>query len=364
MSVCALMIANVIYAQNVKFNKDLFQVEGIDSGYVYDYKDNATGDEGYYFTDLSRKDTLWVIRRDYNEGTFFDVSASFVNKKSEIDFDRIVFTLRGRNMIANIIVRNYHFFTTAGIDKERITTYLNAPRITRQDLFKRLREEPRARMVSEFDWSKAGNETDQSRTYVEGLLELNNGETLNGNFTVYFRQTDDGLVRLDKDGGFSLKLNDPKKGVTYFYNNNGEARSKVYNLSSIKSFEVKRKDGKEEIYDVIKRNNIVSVISIQSDGSINPGGSGRSSSREIALRIIETPTMTLHFRDGVYYITKPEQDSMPLLPDQIKEQLLLLAEKCPEISTKVDNNVYEGYTRDKLIKYVLDYNVCANNPFK
>ena len=361
----ALILAGALYSQDVKFKKDLFQVEGIDAGYVYDYKDAATGDEGYYFTDLSRKDTLWVYKRKYAEGTFFDISASFSKKKSEIDFDKIVFTLKGRNMATNIIVRNYRFFTTAGMDKQRILNYLDAPRVTRPDLLERLRNDARAKMKSEFNWAKSGSEADQGRIFVDGTLELNNGETVKGNFTVYFRQTDDGLVRLGNDGGgFSLKLNDPKKGITYFYNNNGEAKSKVYNLSAVKSFTVNRKDNIEEVYDVIKRNEVVSVISIQSDGGINPDGSGKSASRDIAMRIIETPTMTLHFRDGVYFISKPEQDAMPILTDQVKEQLFLLAEKCPEVSTKVDNNYYDGYTRAKLIQYVQDYNACANNPFK
>lgn len=363
--VCASMfLISAVFAQKVKLKKELFSIDGVDAGYVYDYKNLATGDDGYIYTSMDKRDTLFVIRRDYNEGMFFDISASFDDKKSEIDYDKIVFSLKDVSIVTNILVQNYRFFTDNGLDKGRVLNYLNAPRITRPELLRRLREEPRSRVAVEDDLSKAGSENDLSRTDIEGILTFKDDKKLEGTFRVYFRQTDDGRVKLEKEQ-FTISFNNPKKGVTYLYTDDkGMDKKKIYSASDLRSLEVKRADGNSEIYDVLERNNIVSVISIQSDGSINPKGTGTGTSKEFALRVEITPTMSLHYKDGTYFITKTGQQSMPILANQVKEQLLILSEKCSDITTKVDNNEYADYTRAKLIRYVLDYNSCANNPFK
>lgn len=364
-----LLFASYSFAQKVKIKKDLISINDVDVGHVYNYKDNATGDEGFIYTDLADKDSLFVIRRDYNEGRFYDVSASFNKNKSEIDYDALVFSLKDISIITNLIVQNYLFYTVEGLNKVRINKYLNGQRVTRQELMRRLREEPRSKVAQEFDNSKIGLDTDVSRTDINGILSFKDNKTLEGTFRVFFRQTEDGRVTEDKDKdkekGFTINLNNPQSGVTYLYTDDkGRDRTKVYSPSSVVSLEVKRADGKEEIYDVINRNKIVSVITVQSDGSVNPKGTGTSASKEFALRIIETPTMTLHYKDGVYFVAKNGKDAMPVLEDQVKEQLLVLSEPCPEIMKKVDSDFYAGYTREKLIQFVRDYNGCANNPFK
>lgn len=126
---CLLATMNFAFAQKIKIDKktDIVSVDDTDAVKISETKYNGN-EKQFVFTSLDGSDSMTFTEvLDEIGNHYFEVETSFNDKKSEIDYESVNFSLNDKSIISNLIAKKYGFLTTSGINKQALNSFLEIP---------------------------------------------------------------------------------------------------------------------------------------------------------------------------------------------------------------------------------------------
>jgi hypothetical protein len=162
------------FAQKINIDKKtgILSIDKIDVGKVEELKgSNAV----YKFISLDGQDSLTMTELKEGNDIYFEVTASFNPKTTEMDYESVVFSLNAKSLVSNLIIKKYNFFTTEGMDKAAINNFINRSVETRKEKLAKEQAEQQARLAARQEKLKDINPVIQpDNTIING----NTGEKL------------------------------------------------------------------------------------------------------------------------------------------------------------------------------------------
>ncbi|MDH6307842.1 hypothetical protein M2451_000291 [Dysgonomonas sp. PFB1-18] len=181
-----LFVFASLFAQKIEYNKknSMMLIDKVEVAKLEISKD-AEKHQVYTFTDLKSDATLVLTgATPGQQPEYYIVSSTLSDKKSEIIFEMVSFTLNQTSAIMNLMVKKYQFFTAAGMDQRAITDFL---------------------YVEKRDYSNAKSET--ANTALQTQLKVDSLAPVYKDNRVVSKNTGELLAVLENtnDGGFLIK---------------------------------------------------------------------------------------------------------------------------------------------------------------
>lgn len=126
---CLLATINFAFAQKIKIDKktDIVSVDETAAAKISETKYNSS-EKQFVFTSLDGADSMTFKEvRDEIDNHYFEVSTSFNDKQSEINYETVNFSFNDKSIISNLIAKKYGFLTTAGINKQALNDFMEIP---------------------------------------------------------------------------------------------------------------------------------------------------------------------------------------------------------------------------------------------
>lgn len=121
-----LLIFTSLSAQKIEYNKKkgLMSIDKVEVAKLEISRD-AEKHQVYTFSDLKTGATLVLTgATPGRQPEYYIVSSTLSDKKSEMLFEMVSFTLNLTNAMMNLVVKKYNFFTVSGINEKAISDFL------------------------------------------------------------------------------------------------------------------------------------------------------------------------------------------------------------------------------------------------
>lgn len=194
---------------------------------------------------------------------------------------------------------------------------------------------------------------------VMGVLTLEDGSTIDGNFDIDFRAIlPDGTEYPFDDMGIMAPRY--KNAVHHYLDEKNKQRTKNYRENQMKSFKVINSNIPEydEFYCKIEYQPEQSEGLGITSGLLKLGRAKKMSTIKIfAYRVSDLPKTTLYAGNQRLFLIDKKRDKaiIELLPETYQDQLKLLTADCPTVETKV---AACEYTRASINQLIKEYNDC------
>lgn len=202
------------------------------------------------------------------------------------------------------------------------------------------------------------------RVHVEGILTLEDGRELEGQFKADFRETADGMV---SQSGNIVSLDG--KTLTYYYKNEkGKDKLKVYKEKEIRSFRVTKEDDSsyDEYYCKIEYINPQGKADVITGDGLDVMGLGKNllggnkpkTKKSLVYRAVDTPKTALFFSGNKIFITDKKTEKTVLLDkNRYEDQLKEIAGNCSAVLENIENHKYK-MERNSIYNFTEDCNEC------
>ena len=194
---------------------------------------------------------------------------------------------------------------------------------------------------------------------VHGIMVLEDGKTIKGNFEIDFRAVmPDGTIYPFDDIGIMAPRY--KNAEHHYIDEKQKIRKKNYSERQIRSFTVKDSTNpeNEEFYCKISYQVGQARETGKTSGLLKLGGLTSSKPIEIlAYRISDLPKTTLYAGNQRYFVVDKKVDATvkELDPKIYRDQLKLITADCPSLEKKVEAC---EYTRASIVQLIKEYNNC------
>jgi hypothetical protein len=218
---------------------------------------------------------------------------------------------------------------------------------------------------------KKRREEYEERSVVNGILTLEDGNTVEGKFKIDFREMADG-TEAPTEAGTIVSL-DGKTATHYYKDEKGKDKIKIYKEKQIRSFKVLKEDEPDynEFYTKLayiqeplpqKKADIM-----DSDGSVNLlgvgknllGGKPKDKTKTDIIYVGPDNTKTsLYFSGSNIFITnKNTKKTIILNKENFESQLKDIAVNCVSVIENIENHSYE-YSRKSILNFTEDLDNC------
>lgn len=218
---------------------------------------------------------------------------------------------------------------------------------------------------------KKRREEYEERSVVNGILTLEDGNTVEGKFKIDFREMADG-TEAPAEAGTVVSL-DGKTATHYYKDEKGKDKIKIYKEKQIRSFKVLKEDEPDynEFYTKLayiqeplpqKKADIM-----DSDGSVNLlgvgknllGGKPKDKTKTDIIYVGPDNTKTsLYFSGSNIFITnKNTKKTIILNKENFESQLKDIAANCVSVIENIENHSYE-YSRKSILNFTDDLDNC------
>jgi hypothetical protein len=201
------------------------------------------------------------------------------------------------------------------------------------------------------------------RVYVNGILILEDGKVLEGQFMTEFRETADGIVL---QPGHIISL-DGKTLTHYYKNDKGKDKIKIYDEKQIRSFKITKEGNPDydEYYLKIEYLQLSEKADVIADDALNVVGLGKNlllnkpkKKKALVYRAADMPKTTLYFSGNKIFIQdKKNNKTVELSKSEYEAQLKEIASDCPAIIENIENQKYK-LDRSSIYYFITDYNHC------
>lgn len=461
-----------LFAQKINYNKknSLMSIDKVDVAKLEISKD-ANDHQVYTFYDLKSDATLVLTgATPGKQPEYYIVSSTLSDRKSEMLFEMVSFTLNPTNAIMNLVVKKYQFFTTSGMNQKAITDFLYIEKRTQSDAIEKaentaqqmqlkvdslapifegnkvtskstgellaifeninngfLIKDARNNVVGKAEKDVIGAGPIKTTSYilntfdnkqyklkveevetakisaigclitydylgkgvnsyivkkpqldaiekqnsqlnlafrqgksVQGILTLDDGETIEGNFEIDFRAVlPDGTEYPLDDIGIMAPYQ--KTAEHHYLDKNNKIKKRDYSERQMRSFQVTDSNNPdhEEFYCRIEYKPEQSGGMGLTKGLLGMGGILKSPDKIkiLAYRVIDLPKVTLYAGNQRLFIVDKRKDeiAIELQPNTYQDQLKLITADCPTLEEKAETC---EYTRASIAQLMKEYHDC------